>query len=452
MMVRIVALWVMLGFTWTCSAKTLEVSGAGPLASIRDAIRAASPGDIIRVAQGTYPGNLLLDKTLVLEGIGRPVIRGNGRGSVLTVTGDGCIIRGFVVERSGPMLVDEDSGILLKSNRNRVERNEIHDVLFGIYFYKSNDNIVADNVIRGRSYLEIGERGSGIHIWNSVRNAIMRNIISQERDGMYLQNASDSVISGNRVYDLRYGLHYMFSNDNRFEDNDFFNNVAGAAIMYSHNIAFRRNTFVHNRGFSSYGILFQDSHQCVAEENTISDNVTGIFMEALSDTVFRRNTIGANDVAIEAFSSATANTFTENNFVANLSPFQLVGKVTDIRWSEGGKGNYWSDYDGYDLNGDGLGDVPFRIQNAFEHLEGNFPRLRIYLLSPAAAALALSERFLPILEFPKTSDRFPLMRPVPLEVREPERGGASSRRMVSFLICCGVIASASIVLARGRNL
>ncbi len=449
---RLLALALAAGGSWLW-AKTIEVNSAGgPLRSIAEAVARAEPGDIIHVAPGVYPGNLILDRQVVLEGSGRPVIRGDGKGSVITVRADGCIIRGFMVEHSGAMLVDEDSGILLKSDANTVANNELRDVLFGIYFFHSSGNTVTDNQLRGREWLEVGERGSGIHIWNSSGNTILRNVISFMRDGMYLQNANQSVISGNRVHHLRYGLHYMFSDDNRFEGNDFYDNVAGAAIMYSRRIQFRRNAFVRNRGFSSFGILFQDSHECTAEDNTISDNAVGIFMETLTNTVFRRNTIAANDIAVQAFSSAERDTFTRNNFIHNLSPFQLTGKVTGIRWAEAGVGNYWSEYDGYDLNGDGIGDTPFKIQNLFEHLEANFPRLRIYLFSPASQALAASERSFPVLAPPRTFDPAPLMRPWPLAVREPERPVNARGLAAALGVSCAMLAASGAVILWGKTL
>ncbi|MBZ5580982.1 MAG: nitrous oxide reductase family maturation protein NosD [Acidobacteriia bacterium] len=449
---KLLALALAAGGPWLF-ARTLAVNSTfGPIRSIREAVAQAAPGDTIQVEPGTYQGNLTLDRQVVLEGTGRPVIHGDGNGSVITVLADRSVIRGFVVEHSGTMLVDEDSGILLKSGGNLVANNELRDVLFGVYFFHADGNTVADNTLRGRAWLEAGERGSGIHIWNSSGNTILRNVIFEMRDGMYLQNAYRSVISGNRVSRLRYGLHYMFSDDNRFEDNDFYDNVAGAAIMYSRRIQFRRNSFVHNRGFSSFGILFQDSHDCIAEDNTISDNAVGIFMETLTDTVFRRNTIAGNDIAVEAFSSAERDTFTRNNFVRNLSPFQLIGKVTDIRWSEAGAGNYWSGYDGYDLNGDGIGDAPFRIQNLFEHLEANFPRLRIYLFSPASQALAASERSFPVLEPPRTFDPAPLMRPLPLGVREPERPTQPRGVAAALAISCIMLAASAAVILWGKAL
>ena len=402
-------------------AATLGVGAGQPYATVREAIAAAAPGDTIRVEPGTYAGNLVLDKRLTLEGSGKPVIHGDGRGSVITVKAEGCTIRGLVLEHSGGMLVEEDSGILLHAGGARIEQNELRDVLFGIYFFAASHNVVAGNTIRGRAFLEVGERGAGIHIYNAVENTITGNVIRDARDGMYLQNASRSVIRGNRVSDVRYGLHYMYSDDNLFEDNSFSRNVAGAAIMYSRRITFRHNVFAHNRGVSSFGILFQEAEDCTAEDNALVDDAVGIFMEALRRTTFRRNLIAANDTALEMFSSATGNTFEANNFIDNLSPVEVIGKSTDTQWSGARRGNYWSEYDGYDLDADGIGDVPFKIQNIFQHLEGEYPRIRVYLYSPASQALGAAEKAFPVFEGSREFDRRPLMKPVGLRVPAPEQ-------------------------------
>jgi nitrous oxidase accessory protein len=299
--------------------------------------------------------------------------------------------------------------------------------------------------------LEEGDRGAGLHLWNSPDNIIEDNIISVERDGMYIQSCNGNKIRRNRVSNLRYGLHYMFSDNNVFEDNFFANNVAGAAIMYSNKIEFRRNAFVHNRGFSSFGILFQECNQLLAEENFIVDNATGIFMEALRETVFRHNTIANNDVAVQMFSSSDANVFTENNFVNNLSPLQLIGRSTTTAWSENGRGNFWNDYDGYDLNEDGRGDVPLKIQNVFEYMEGNHPRLRLYLDSPAARALAVAEKTFPILRGSSEIDRAPLMKPIalhyPFAVETPGQRVHVGLLMSSLLI----LSAAAMLIWRGQN-
>jgi nitrous oxidase accessory protein len=378
--------------------------------SIQALIDAAGPGQTVQVPNGTYTGDIVLNKKIALIGIGRPVLVGSGKGSVVTVTADGCVIQGFVIRKSGDDLQNEDSGILLKSKNNRVEGNELKDILFGIYLYHSSGNSILNNSVFGRPELEQGERGSGIHIWDSPSNRIEGNTVSTARDGLFIQYSKDNYITQNRISDLRYGVHYMFSDANTFVRNVFTNNVAGAAIMYSKNIRFRQNLFLHNRGYSSFGILLQECEHCDAEENWIVDNVTGVFAEALRDSVFRRNVIAENDVAIEMFSSASGNVFAANHFVDNLSPIQLIGRKTNTRWEENGKGNFWSDYDGYDLDENGIGDVANRLQNVFEYMENNHPRLRLYLYSPAATAIAAAEKAFPIVASSDEIDSHPLTR------------------------------------------
>lgn len=395
-------------------AATITVGPAGQFKSIQEGINHAHAGDVIEVGPGTYSENLLIDKQLRIVGTGRPIVHGNGSGSVVVITAGASTLHGFRIQHSGSDLQTEDSGILLKSNNNLIEQNELTDILYGIYFYRSQGNTVRGNTIRGRTELEAGERGAGLHLWDSPNNTIEDNQISVMRDGLYIQSCNGNQIRRNHVSRLRYGLHYMFSDRNVFEDNFFENNVAGAAIMYSNHIEFRRNAFVHNRGFSSFGILFQECNELVAENNFFIDNATGIFMEALRRTRFQHNVIAQNDVAMQIFSNSDENVFTENNFVDNLTILQLVGKSTTTKWSENGRGNFWSGYDGYDANGDGRGDVPQRVQDIFEYIQGNHPLLQIYLDSPAAKALAVAERTFPVLKGSQEIDGAPLMQAVDL--------------------------------------
>jgi nitrous oxidase accessory protein len=415
-------------------ARTLIVSPGSAITSISEAVRAAEPGDTIEVRPGTYIENVALYRSVEIVGIGKPVIRGLGKASVVTVTADHCIVRGFVIEHSGGMLVDEDAGILLKSSNNRIEDNELRDVLFGIYLLRSDHNYVGGNTIRGRPLHDIGDRGSGIHIWNSSYNTLERNTILEARDGMYLQNAYRSVIRANRVHNLRYGLHYMYSDDNEFEGNLFYNNVAGAAIMYSKRVRFRHNEFLHNRGFASYGVLFQSDENCTAEGNVIADNAVGIFMEALQSSTLRNNLLAGNDVALRVFSSATGNLFEKNNIVENLSPLEVIGSHTDNLWNGAVSGNYWSDYDGFDLDGDGVGDTPYSIQNIFEHLEAGMPLLRLYLFSPAAQSLEIAERGFPVFQREQETDRLPLMKPVAKAQILPSSAEHASGRILSMVV------------------
>lgn len=438
-------------FAIAAKAETLTV-GPSParFQTVQSAIAAAKPGDTIRVQPGVYKGEFILDKQLTLEGVGRPVLRGEERGSVVIVTADRCVIRGFVIERSGNDLQAEDSGLLLKSSENTVVDNELRDTLYGVYLYHSRRNTIRGNTVRGRRELEVGSRGAGLHLWNSPDNTIEENTVSDARDGMYIQNSPGNNIRRNRVFNVRYGLHYMNSDANRFEENIFSDNVAGAAIMYSRRIELRRNVFAHNRGFSSFGVLFQDCEENVAEENFIIDNATGVFAEALRKSVFRRNVIAENDLALQIFSSSAGNLFVENNLVENLSPLRLVGKRSDTRWSEGGRGNYWSDYRGYDLDGDGVGDVAHKVQNVFEYLEGNYPRLRLYLSSPAAQALAAAEQTFPIIKGSAERDVAPLMKPVSLDLPLKQFSPVAITQILIATISLLLAGTAIAVMWRGR--
>jgi nitrous oxidase accessory protein len=393
------------------AAFILNIRGVNAQA-LQSMIDTCSPGGTVIVPAGMWNGDVVLRTRLTLRGEAGAIVRGSGSGSCITILADSCIVEGLTIEHSGPMLVHEDAGILLRSDGNRIRNNALRDVLFGVYLYRSDGNEIAWNTVEGRQELDQGQRGSGVHVWDSRHNRLIGNTIRHARDGLYIQNASHTWIQGNEVSDLRYGLHYMYADSNTFIDNRFHDNIAGAAIMYSHGIVMKHNEFRRNRGFASYGILFQDCHGMIADSNIIADNVTGMFFEASTNNRFLRNIVAQNDVAIQIFQNSTGNVFSENAFIDNLTPLSVVGRRTGTQWSEGGRGNYWSGNDGYDLDGDGIGDEPVTIQSVFDYLEGLQPALRLYLSSPASQALAAATRAFPILALSEERDTAPLMQPV----------------------------------------
>jgi nitrous oxidase accessory protein len=216
----------------------------------------------------------------------------------------------------------------------------------------------------------------------------------------------------------------MFSDDNLFEDNLFENGAAGTALMYSKRIVFRRNRFLHNRGFASVGLLLKACEDVLAESNLIADNARGIFLEGSDRNVFRENLVAESDTAIVLYDSCAKNRFEGNSFIANLTPLTLVGRRTDTRF----EGNYYSDDDSYDLDGDGRSDHPYRLSSVFDHMRGNLTAADLYTSSFAAAALGAAERAFPIVEPVPLEDPSPLSVPPRLsEVPRPTvSGGAAS--------------------------
>ena len=406
------------------AAGTLEGRpAAGQISPLQAAVDAATPGAVIDVPPGTYQGDLVIDRPLRLVGRGRPRLVGSGAGSVVRVRADDVTIEGFDIDgRLGGDLARDSAGIHIAARRATVRDCVIERALFGVYLREADGTVVERTRITGVPGKAPGEQGSGIHVWNTTGFRLDRNSVRDSRDGFYLQTASQGRVTGNTVSEVRYGLHYMYSDDNVFEDNLFERSAAGAALMYSKRLTFRRNRFVRNRGFSSVGLLLQTCDHVVAEDNLIADNARGVFLEGGQANIFRRNRIALSDVAIVLYASSRGNRFEGNAFVGNLSPLQLVGRRTDARFD----GNYWSDHEAIDLDGDRLADRPYRLSSVFDHLRGNLTAADLFAQSFAASVLAAAERVFPVLEPVPVLDEHPLARPpvlhdVPVPPAQPAR-------------------------------
>ena len=387
------------------------VEGRPPAAQaspLQARVDGASPGSVVEVGPGTYAGDLVIDKPLTLVGRGRPLLAGSGKGSVVRVRADRVTLEGFAIDgRGGGDLSRDTAGVHVAAREAVVRDCRIAGTLFGVYLREAPGAVVERCDIRGIPGKDPGEKGSGIHVWNTEGFRLEGNSIAGVRDGFYIQSSSRGTIRGNSARDLRFGLHYMFSDDNVFEDNLFENGAAGTALMYSKRIIFRRNRFLHNRGFASVGLLFKTCDEVTAESNLIADNARGVFLEGSTDCVFRGNVIAESDTAIVLYDSCATTRFEGNSFVANLTPLTLVGRRTDTNFD----GNYWSDNEEPDLNGDGRTDRPYRLSSVFDHFRGNLTAADLFTQGFAAAALGMAERAFPVLDPLPVEDHAPLARP-----------------------------------------
>jgi nitrous oxidase accessory protein len=371
-------------------------------------IDAAAPGATVTVPPGRYVGDLLVDRPLTLRGLGRPLLVGAGNGSVLRVRAADVVIDGFDIDgMAGGDLGRDSSGIHIAAPRAVVRNCRVVNSLFGVYLREANGSRIEGTTVDGIRDKTAGEKGSGIHVWNTDGFALTGNTVRYTRDGIYIQSSPNGVVRGNVAADLRYGLHYMYSDDNLFEDNRFENGAAGTAIMYSRRMIFRRNAFLRNRGFASVGLLFKTCDDVVAEDNLLGDNARGVFLEGSARVTLRRNVIAQSDVALVIYDSTRDVRVEGNSFVANLSPLSLVGRRTDTVFA----GNYWSDHRVPDLDGDGRSDLPYRLSSLFDHFRGNLTAADLFSDSLAASALAAAERSFPVLELIPVTDDRPLASP-----------------------------------------
>lgn len=422
------------------------------VSSLQARLDAAAPGATVVVEAGVYEGDLLIDKPVQLLGRHRPLLRGSGDGSVVRVRANDVTVEGFDIDgQGGGDLGRDSSGVHVTGWRVVVRDCVVRNALFGIYLREANGARVEHNEIDGIPGKTPGEKGSGIHVWNTDGFTLVNNTMRDVRDGVYIQSSPHGFTARNDARDLRYGLHYMFSDDNVFEDNRFENGAAGAALMYSRRLTFRRNRFVRNRGFASVGLLLQRCDDVLAEDNLIADNARGLFAEGVARSVFVRNIIAESDVALVLYDSNSGLRFEGNSFIANLSPLQLVGRRTDTLV----RGNYWSDQDQPDLDGDGFADRPYRLSNAFDHLRGNLTAADLFAQGVAARALGVAERTFPVLDLVQVVDDRPLAHAPVLEAVPSElprtAGGRSTAGLGLSSAALAVGLWAGVAGYRGRR-
>lgn len=418
-----------------------QASDDAPPVSIADLIARAQPGDTVVVPAGHYHEQVSIDKPLTLTGAGMPVIDGGGKGDVVRITADHVTLRGFVIQGSAEDVADEPAALRVKGNAATIEDNRMQQVLYGIVLEDSNGHVVRNNRVSSILRFEPERRGHGLYLWYTDGNTIEDNIVEGVKDGIFLGFATHNQVIRNRVSDSRYGIHYMYANDNVFVDNVFTRGVAGAAIMFSRNITFRGNEFSYNRSpASGFGLLFKDVDNLEMTDNLVHHNRLGITMEGVpnepgSFVTLRHNLIGFNQVALE-MATTTGVTFTENTFTGNLEQVATTGGSIEHRntWAVAGRGNYWDDYEGYDANGDGVGDIPFRYEGAFDDLVRRNEAVRAYSFTPARSALDLAARWFPSFRpDPRVIDPAPLMSPT-LRIGEGDEGHRISGLLISALL------------------
>ncbi len=388
-------------------AATLRVKPGEDLQATLDR---ATPGDIVELERATYPGNFEIRTPLTLRGLNRPLLSGGGKGHTLKINAPDVTVEGLRISDSGDSLVDQHAGILVAPGAHRavIQHCALSYNLFGLWIEKANDVRVERNNITGKRDLNSPQRGNGIQLYNTRGARILHNEVSFVRDALYVDVSHDAVFRGNKLHHSRYGTHYMNSYRNLWEANESYRNRGGLALMEVRDNVVRNNL---TWGNSDHGIMLRTLQDSVVEGNVIAGNARGFFIYDVEYASLRNNLVIDNQVGVHLAALSTRNKVQGNDFIANREQVKYVG-ARDEAWGGGlAEGNHYSNYLGWDRDGDGVGDLPYEANDLVDRLSWRHPTLKLLMASPSVQALRLVSQQFPVLRAPSVVDAHPRMQP-----------------------------------------
>ncbi|MFD0760506.1 nitrous oxide reductase family maturation protein NosD [Lutibacter aestuarii] len=389
-------------------AKQIEVCNSCENSSIQKAIDAAENGDEIFIRKGVYKENdIEVNKEITLFGEEGTIIDGNNNGSVLHITANNFIIKNLKIINVGVSYTKDHAAIKVVRCKNFVIENVILDqIFFGILIEKSHHGKILKNKLSSTAKDEANS-GNGIHIWHCSNMEVEGNEVFGMRDGIYFEFVTESKVHNNLSHNnIRYGLHFMFSNNDTYYNNVFKNNGAGVAVMFSKFIIMYQNKFLHNWGSASYGLLLKEIYDTQIYNNLFQENTIGIKGEGCTRINYKNNTFLRNGWAIKIAGACYTNIFEKNDFMHNSLDLAYNTKVNDNKFEN----NYWSEYTGYDLDNDGIGDVPYRPVKLFSYVVNKTPEALVMLRSLFVDIINFSEKVSPVFTPDDLMDKKPLMK------------------------------------------
>jgi nitrous oxidase accessory protein len=392
----------------SASANNIQVGSGYPFATIKSALLAAKAGDTITVSAGKYKeGNIIIDKPVTLIGINMPILDGERKYEIVSIKSSNVNIKGFKLINTAVSSVNDYAAIkIYNTSHVSITGNTILNSFFGIYAQQATSCEIKDNTLTSSSKIE-QQSGNGIHCWKSDSMTIINNTVSGHRDGIYFEFVTHSVIWRNYSFkNIRYGLHFMFSNDDSYITNIFENNGAGVAVMFSHGVKMFNNYFRQNWGDASYGILLKEISDSHIQGNRFENNTSAIYMEGASRIMMERNSFISNGWGLKIQASCMDITLRNNDFVGNSFDVGTNGSLVLNTFDK----NYWDKYEGYDLNKDNQGDVPFRPVSLYSMIIEKNPPAMILFRSFITTLMDKTEKIIPSITPENLKDEHPLMK------------------------------------------
>jgi nitrous oxidase accessory protein len=422
---------------------------ADPAVDLQEVLDRTADGDVVLVKAGEHHGSIRVGRKITVEGELGAVLAGPGRGSVVTISAAGAIVRGLIIRGSGRDLEKMDSGIFIEKTAAGaiVEANRIEGNLYGVYIHGAPGAVVRQNEISGIRTGRMNDAGSGVSVWDAPGAKVLDNEFRFGRDGIFSIASRKNVFHGNRFRDLRFAVHYMYTNEGEVTNNVSIGNTVGYAVMYSHRLTIRGNV---SDGDRDRGFLFNFANGSRIEGNMVlgrqqpaerwaTSGMHGevpehglpaerkpeatvlaagaragpekcVFIYNTNQNRFRDNWFEGCEIGIHFTAGSEGNEIVGNAFVKNQNQVKYVG-TRYLDWSKGGRGNYWSDNPAFDLNGDGLGDSAYRPNDLMDKVLWTAPQAKVLANSPAVQVIRWAQAQFPALLPGGVVDSHPLMTP-----------------------------------------
>lgn len=411
------ALWIVFAMVIGAPLWAAEIHvdpGQGTLAA---AIAGAAPGDALHLRAGVYLGTVVIDRPLTLAGPPEAIIDGQGEGTVVTIDAADVTLRGVTVTGSGHNSQDTDAGvkILRDADRAVIEDNRVLGNLHGIDVHGGHDALVRNNTIEGTRQPRLNDRGNGIYVWNSPGAVIEGNSVRWGRDGIFSNATRAGTYRNNLFRDLRFAVHYMYTNDTEVSGNVSIGNHLGFAIMFSDRAVVRDNLSLSDR---DHGVMLNFANSADVSGNLVRGGAEKCtFIYNANKNLIYDNRFEGCDIGIHFTAGSERNVLTGNAFLGNRTQVKYVG-TTDIEWSFEGRGNYWSDHPGFDLDGDGIADSTFRPNDLMDHILWSQPAAGLLNGAPAVQLIRWAQSSFPATLPGGVVDSAPLMEMPAIAVPE----------------------------------
>lgn len=360
-----------------------------------------------------YRGDLVIRRAVAVRGVRGTVLEGTGTSSVVTLDGKDMAIENVVVRNSGQRNTAEDAGIKATGERIRVADVDIEDTLFGVSFEACKQCVVERaHVVGFGDDAEL--RGDGIKLWEANDSVVRGCLVEHARD-LVVWYTRRAVVEDNVVTGGRYGAHFMYAHDSVVRRSHFEKNVVGIFVMYSMRLHVEDNVLAGARGAAGIGLGFKDSDAVQVRGNWIVANTIGTYLDNTPRTEadpvgFEDNVLALNDVAMRLNTSESGLSFRGNDFHQNAELIAVDGGGDAMFVTM--RGNHYSDYEGYDLDGDGVGDVAYEVKALSSELTESRPSLKLFHGTAAMGLVDAVARAMPML----ASQRL-LVDPAPLAGR-----------------------------------